>query len=291
MPLGPRSVVFVLTAVFLALGLGVLIGGTVPADRLWLEGQQKLLVALEAEFTTLRTRTRAYEDDLAVLRAESERQQRLVEALAPLAVANRLTDEAVALIALGAPTAGAMDVAARLGQLLDRAGAAPIWSVAVSAEGLPDDHTAFTFAGLLTAVAAGSADQLAQWQDGGLLTVTGEPVPVHALAVVHVGPAGGLQPAVAEEVGPWFGDTAAAAGLPETWPSTVPPAPSLYPSSVPTAPRLVGGIVSGVEPGFSRQWRQAGLSTVTGIEGVAGQVALVLQLAGESPGFLLGQLP
>lgn len=276
LPLGPRSVALVLAAVFLALGLGVLIGTALPPDRLWLERQQSLLAALETEFVAIRSKTNTYETDLAALQAEVAATEELVDALAPLAVVDHLAEQTVAVMVLGAPSAGTPEWQADLAQLLTQAGAAHVWWVTVAAAGgMSDvaaisgdvpaaDVTPFAMPRLLAAVTAGNATDLALWQDQGLLWVTGTPAPIHALAVIQQGRLAAAFVTAMGDADPW---PMAADGFTAGQSSAV-------------VPRLVGGAVSGAEPDLARQWQAAGLPMVAAVERVAGQVALVLGLAG-----------
>lgn len=250
MPLGPRSLAIVLAAVFLALGLGVLIGTALPADRLWLQQQQAILDALEKEFASLRLQARNYQEELAALQGERAHLDRLVEALAPMAVEGRLAGETVALVVVGEPARPETEWPEQVNRLLAWAGAGHIWwlhlpaVVATSDEtgpGGPVDSPAGGHGGgsmpvvpdgLLDAVLAGDQARLARWAGEGLIALKGEPRPAQGVAVIQQGPV----------------DTRFLAALED-------------------------------------RWQGRNIPVIPGIDGTAGQIALVLKLAGHDPPF------
>lgn len=125
-----RLLVLSLAAAFLALGLGVVIGATYAGGALE-RGQQAVLERLEDDFAAMRA-------ELGTLRQRAARGDALVEGLARLAVAGRLTDVPVRVLA----PAGAAGEADRLAEVLAEAGARPVRAdlatlPAPAGEGLP----------------------------------------------------------------------------------------------------------------------------------------------------------
>lgn len=296
MPLGPRSLAIVLAAVFLALGLGVLIGTALPADRLWLEQQQAILDALEKEFNSLRQQARAYQEELTALQADRDAMGRLVDALAPLAVDHRLAGETVALLVVGAPAQPDPPWPEQVNRLLARAGAGTVWWLHVPAgapagagsgaqpgatkgpggrengNGSGGGAPALP-GGLLQAVFNGDGDRLARWAGEGLLAVEGEPRPAQAVAIIQQGPV----------------DDGFLTALGGAWQETA-SAPA-WAAGAGAGPRLVGAHVNGTPPHSARRWQDWDIPVIPGIDGAAGQIALVLQLAGYEPPFTEADLP
>lgn len=125
MPVDLRALALTLAAVFLALGLGIVIGAT-RADGTLQAAQEAVLRGLEDEFGSLR-------DEVRLLRDRVARDERLVEDLSRLALAGRLREMPVRVVGLGtdANTAGAV---AAVGQALGAAGALPVESFVLARE-------------------------------------------------------------------------------------------------------------------------------------------------------------
>ncbi|PZN08698.1 MAG: hypothetical protein DIU76_01995 [Bacillota bacterium] len=113
-PLGLRYHLVTLVAVFLALGVGILIGAGLLDDRTLLERQQALIRALERDFATLRQDTAHLRSENRRLSAELARYGQAQQALASLAVEGRLSGRRVAVVVLGDPDAPLARDAARL---------------------------------------------------------------------------------------------------------------------------------------------------------------------------------
>lgn len=90
-----------LVAIFLALGLGILIGSTIVGDDLMVEQQQKMINGLEDKFTILRER----ESDLLASNEEKDQiidnYENFSRALLPIIVNKQLQDRKVALVVTG----------------------------------------------------------------------------------------------------------------------------------------------------------------------------------------------
>ena len=104
--------------IFLALGIGILIGSTLVSDDLMVGQQRKMIDALEEKFTSLRER----EADLI---AENERKDQIIknyenfsQAMLPVVVENRLQGQRIAMV-----VTGGMDVPAGMLNTLVKSGA------------------------------------------------------------------------------------------------------------------------------------------------------------------------
>ncbi|HHW62166.1 MAG TPA: copper transporter [Syntrophomonadaceae bacterium] len=104
--------------IFLALGIGILIGSTLVSDDLMVGQQRKMIDALEEKFTSLRER----EADLI---AENERKDQIIknyenfsQAMLPVVVENRLQGQRIAMV-----VTGGMDVPAGMLNTLAKSGA------------------------------------------------------------------------------------------------------------------------------------------------------------------------
>lgn len=104
MPLDFRLHVFTLVAVFLALGIGIIIGVMMPQDRMLVEQQREIIQRLEEDFHKLRADNRRLAQDNAQLRQEQLRQAVLLDTLTKQAVAHRLQGQTVLLYELGQVT-------------------------------------------------------------------------------------------------------------------------------------------------------------------------------------------
>lgn len=107
-----------LIGIFLALGLGILIGSTIVSDDLMVGQQRKMIDALEEKFTSLRERE-------AELLAVNENQAEILknyenfgQTMRPMVVKNRLQGQRVAVI-----VTGGMDVPAGMVNTLSESGA------------------------------------------------------------------------------------------------------------------------------------------------------------------------
>ncbi|MBO8125901.1 MAG: copper transporter [Firmicutes bacterium] len=93
-----RYHIMTLVAVFLALGLGVLIGGALFSDESLLESQAELVKRLEQDFRSLRAENQRLSQSLNLLRLDLNRQRQFSQWLLPKAVAGRLEGQSFALV-------------------------------------------------------------------------------------------------------------------------------------------------------------------------------------------------
>lgn len=117
-----------IVAVFLALGLGILIGSTIVGDNVLVDQQKKVIDRLEEQFETLRTRE-------AELTTESDNKTSIInkyenysQAMMPILVKDQLKNYQVALV-----VCGDSDVPAGLQNALSVAGAKLVSKTAVLA--------------------------------------------------------------------------------------------------------------------------------------------------------------
>ncbi|GAW92397.1 copper transporter [Calderihabitans maritimus] len=91
-----------LVAVFLALGIGILVGSTVIGDDLIVKEQKELIDRLEGDFAKLREQNQIFQRELAATRSSAETYQEFAEKIFPLLVADRLKGMKVAVVGSGA---------------------------------------------------------------------------------------------------------------------------------------------------------------------------------------------
>lgn len=101
MPVDFRWHAFTVIAIFLAVGIGVLIGAALPPDNVVLEKQQAVLTRLEAELVRLRDDKRQLAQLTSELNATAGRQSETIETLAKMAVAERLFGKHILLAEWG----------------------------------------------------------------------------------------------------------------------------------------------------------------------------------------------
>ncbi|KKM11940.1 hypothetical protein SY88_05985 [Clostridiales bacterium PH28_bin88] len=87
-----------LVAVFLALGIGILVGSTVVGDDLLVQEQKELIDRLEQDFALLREQNRAVQEEALILRQTSQQYKRFAQAAFPLLVQDRLAGMRVAVV-------------------------------------------------------------------------------------------------------------------------------------------------------------------------------------------------
>lgn len=90
-----------IVAVFLALGLGVIIGSTIVGDDLLVDQQQKLIERLEEQFYTLKDRENELLEDNNYKEQLLYNYENYSQALLPAVVNGRLKDYKVAVIVTG----------------------------------------------------------------------------------------------------------------------------------------------------------------------------------------------
>jgi hypothetical protein len=244
-----------LVAVFLALGIGVLMGGTAVGDGALRARQRAALQGIEAQFAALRRD-----------QAELDRLRRFAREALPWMVSGRLSGATVAVVALGQPSAepdvrSALSLAGAGSYAIDvPAGLAPATAEGWASYG-PGDRAARL---------RRAADELAQ-----ALFAGGDLSPLESNgAVLADGPA---EPATAVVL---------LAGPKASAPSVALVLRALL------LDRPEGVRVVGAEQGelpLTALFTGRGLSVVDDVERPSGQAALVLSLAGEKGHF--GELP
>jgi hypothetical protein len=273
--IGLRYHIASLVAVFLALGLGILIGAAALGERVLVRQQTRLIERLENDVTRVTTERRGLQRELAAERTALQQANRFGRAILPLLVADRLSGKQVALIRLnpGAEAKSAGDdlpalirqagaeVAASLTFLVDpadleasqRAGVAKILGITPEADNLPGE------------MLRGLARELARGAPALLLS--------HLVDVQVLAAAGGTKaPAqVAVIVGGAAGETRAE---------------SVRTLDLPLidALRDMGLTVAVVETtdvplSLLKSYRGKGVLTVDNVDTPAGQTALILGLA------------
>lgn len=100
-PLDFRWHAFTLVAVFLALGIGIVIGVLVPQDRLLVERQKDMIARLEGDFERLRADNRRLSEENTRLRLELTEQWTTLEALATRIISGRLQGYTVLVLEVG----------------------------------------------------------------------------------------------------------------------------------------------------------------------------------------------
>ncbi len=111
-----------LVAVFLALGLGILIGTAALGERVLVREQSRLIERLESDVTRVTNERRDLQRELTAERTALRQANRFGRAVLPLLVADRLYGKQVALIRLN-PTAETRPAGDDLPALVRRAGA------------------------------------------------------------------------------------------------------------------------------------------------------------------------
>lgn len=97
-----KGLILAIAAVFVALGLGILVGVSVlGADQVLVERQTQLIRSLEDRFEEMQAANRAVTERVQTLEAEMEETQRRSQQLAQLAVAGRLQGQTVAVVRAG----------------------------------------------------------------------------------------------------------------------------------------------------------------------------------------------
>ncbi|MGE5389745.1 MAG: copper transporter, partial [Deltaproteobacteria bacterium] len=107
-----------IVAVFLALGLGILIGSTIVGDDLLVDQQKKVIDRLELQFEELRTREAELTTDSEYKSNIINKYENYSQAVQPLLIQGHLKDYKVALV-----VCGDSDVPAGLQNTLSMAGA------------------------------------------------------------------------------------------------------------------------------------------------------------------------
>ncbi|MDH7576241.1 MAG: copper transporter [Bacillota bacterium] len=89
-----------LVAVFLALGIGILIGTTMIGSDVIMKQQERLVANLQQEFVSLREENRRTAEALAVMQADSAYQQQFNREVLPILIQEKLKERKVALVDL-----------------------------------------------------------------------------------------------------------------------------------------------------------------------------------------------
>lgn len=151
-----RQHILTLVAIFLALGLGVLIGGAIFTDESISRNQEELVDRLEKDFSTLRGENRKLAEDLNLLRANLETERKFADWILPWAIQDRLEGESFALV-----SQEAIDkrVSRQFSDLLQQSGAKVVAELSVKpkllADGRPEDFQ--VLAGILAVGLRGPA--------------------------------------------------------------------------------------------------------------------------------------
>jgi len=164
-----------LTAVFLALTLGIFIGTALPGPELIWGEQQNVIADLKATFSELKSESSAQKAELAALRRQKLAADELGRCAFPVLVKDRLNGKRAGLIV---PAAGTADA---LAETLTIAGAEVSWEFAV---GPAADRLAQAEAGRAAALYLLGETKDAPWP--GCTPAAGAPAPVEA--VVLYGP-------------------------------------------------------------------------------------------------------
>mgnify|MGYP000023554726 CR=1 FL=1 len=130
-----RVHILTLVAVFLSLGLGVLIGTTLPDHGPFLDQQEKIIAQLEAEFEKLQHRNLDYQEKVVALQGELESYQRFLGNVLPLLVEGRLDGKRIAVVRTG-PEIKDDDILS----ILELAGAKVSATVTLTGKKVPDRH-------------------------------------------------------------------------------------------------------------------------------------------------------
>lgn len=130
MPIDQRTFILALVAVFLALGIGVVIGVSVQGGYFLTEHQGNMIDRLEAEFEQMRAAARVYEEDRLHQEELISLERRAGEALMAGTVAYRLEGRSVAVLLLADAADPSSPVREQLAEILALAGAGPVRWVA-----------------------------------------------------------------------------------------------------------------------------------------------------------------
>lgn len=97
-----RAYIFTIVAVFLALGLGLLLGSAMPGNNVLVNEQVQLIGQLEADFQKMRQENQRYQAELASLQASLKTYREFGEAILPQLVKGRLGGKRVLVLESGA---------------------------------------------------------------------------------------------------------------------------------------------------------------------------------------------
>lgn len=92
-----------LVAVFLALGIGILIGSAVIGNGVMNQQQERLIDSLQKDFTVLREQNRAAAAELQVFKAQSSVYEEFSNRVFPVLAANRLVGKRIAIVETNRP--------------------------------------------------------------------------------------------------------------------------------------------------------------------------------------------
>lgn len=264
-----------IVAVFLALGLGILIGSTIVGDDLLVDQQKKVIDRLEQQFEDLRTRE-------TELTTENEYKANLIskyenysQAVQPLLVQNHLKDYQAALV-----VCGDSDVPAGLQNALTMAGAQVVTKTVVLGNMNLDNtkqrtallnyyhldaKTSVDTLRRYIAVSVGTVltgkaqpDLISYLQSNGLVKFTGNPaVPVNG--VILLGGANNLGAYYADSFDRGLISFLSSQGV-----------------------KAFGAELSGVTYSCMENYQKENISTVDNIDLSPGQVSLILAMEGEA---------
>lgn len=93
-----RFHVLSLVAIFLALGLGIVIGVAMEGDEALLREQQVIVDRLEEDFNALREQNRLFQQEIDLIKNLNEHYQEFAQEVLPLLVENKLAGKNVAIV-------------------------------------------------------------------------------------------------------------------------------------------------------------------------------------------------
>ena len=128
-----RHHIFTLVAIFLALGLGVLIGGALFTEDSLVKSQADLVNRLEHDFNNLRAENRKLVQSANLLRSELNLEKQFADWILPWAIEGKLAGETFALVNLEEQTIDRKSIA-ELVKLLEKSGGEVLAQVALKPE-------------------------------------------------------------------------------------------------------------------------------------------------------------
>ncbi len=99
-----RYHLFTLVAVFLAFGLGVLVGGALFSDETLVKSQMELVNRLERDFASLRSENQKLTQQINLLRVDLGQERKFIEWLVPQTIAGKLQNQTFAFVKQGSVT-------------------------------------------------------------------------------------------------------------------------------------------------------------------------------------------
>ena len=128
-----RHHIFTLVAIFLALGLGVLIGGALFAEDSLVKSQAELVNRLEHDFNNLRAENRKLVQSVNLLRSELNLEKQFADWILPWSIEGKLAGETFTLINLEQKTIDRKSIT-ELVNLLEKSGGKVLTQVTLQPE-------------------------------------------------------------------------------------------------------------------------------------------------------------